>query len=173
MADPIMAACDLHDKTMLLKIAQGRNAAETVTVRNTSAGRARLIDRLRERSVAAGGAQVIFAYEASGQRFGLHDELTEAGIECHVLAPTKIARSSQHKRNKTDEKDAEQILQREFLEKGIMRLEEELQRLVESPRYAPAVAVPIEWRQRRPSSAPTTDRHARPRSRRSIAAPPT
>jgi transposase len=106
-----MVACDLHDKTMLLKIAQGRGPAEKLSLRNTSAGRVRLIERLRERSAAAAGARVIFAYEASGQGFGLHDELTEAGIECHVLAPTKIARSSQHKRNKTDEKDAEQILQ--------------------------------------------------------------
>ena len=51
------------------------------------------------------------AYEASGQGFGWYDELIAAGIECHVLAPTKMARSVQQERNKTDEKDAEQILQ--------------------------------------------------------------
>jgi transposase len=54
---------------------------------------------------------VIFAYEASGQGFGLYDELTAAGFECHVLAPTKMARSTQHRQRKTDEQDAEQILQ--------------------------------------------------------------
>ena len=54
---------------------------------------------------------MIFAYEASGQGFGLYDELTAAGFECHVLAPTKIARSTQHRHRKTDEQDAEQILQ--------------------------------------------------------------
>lgn len=111
MCEFIMVACDLHDKTMLLKIARGREAAEKVTLRNTSAGRARLIEQLRERSRAAGGAGVIFAYEASGQGFGLYDELTAAGVECHVLAPTKIARSTQHRQRKTDEQDAEQILQ--------------------------------------------------------------
>jgi len=111
MADFIMIACDLHDKTMLLKIIRGREAAEKVSLRNTSACRARLIEQLRERSRMAGGARLIFAYEASGQGFGLYDELTAAGIECHVLAPTKIARSTQHKQRKTDEKDAEQILQ--------------------------------------------------------------
>ena len=111
MAEFIMVACDLHDKTMLLKIARGREAAEKVAVRNTSAGRTRLIEQLRERSQAAAGARVIFAYEASGQGFGLYDELTAAGFECHVLAPTKIARSTQHKQRKTDEKDADQILQ--------------------------------------------------------------
>jgi transposase len=70
-----------------------------------------MIADLLERSRRIGGAQVIFAYEASGQGFGLHDELTDAGVKCHVLAPTKIARSSQQKREKTDEKDAEQLLQ--------------------------------------------------------------
>ena len=107
----IMIACDLHDKTMLLKIACGREAAETVSFPNSSAGRKRLIVELTRRSQAAGGAEVVFAYEASGQGFGLYDELTEAGFICYVLAPTKIARSAQHRRRKTDEEDAEQILQ--------------------------------------------------------------
>ncbi|MCI0491564.1 MAG: IS110 family transposase [Planctomycetes bacterium] len=111
MREFIMIACDLHDKTMLLKIARGREAADKVTVRNTSAGRRQLIEQLHERSRAAGDARVIFAYEASGQGFGLYDELTAAGFECHVLAPTKIARSTQHRQRKTDEADAEQILQ--------------------------------------------------------------
>jgi hypothetical protein len=54
MSEFIMVACDLHDKTMLLKIARGREAAEKVSVRNTSAGRTRLIEQLRERSRVAG-----------------------------------------------------------------------------------------------------------------------
>lgn len=111
MAEFIMVACDLHDKTMVLKIARGREAAEKLTVRNTSSGRVRLIEQLRERAQAAGEARVIFAYEASGQGFGLYDELTAAGFECCVLAPTKIARSTQHRQRKTDDQDAEQILQ--------------------------------------------------------------
>lgn len=111
MAQPIMVACDLHDRTMLLKVAQGRGPAETVMVRNTRAGRDRMRADLARRSQAAGGASVIFAYEASGQGFGLYDELTQAGITCHVLAPTKIARSAELKKTKTDEKDAELILQ--------------------------------------------------------------
>jgi transposase len=53
----------------------------------------------------------LFAYEASGQGFGLYDELTEAGFECHVLAPTRIARSQRHTSQKTDEKDAQQLLE--------------------------------------------------------------
>ena len=58
-----MVACDLHDKTMLL-----------------------MVSTLRARAKAAGGAQIVFAYEASGQGFGWYDELAAAGIACHVLA---------------------------------------------------------------------------------------
>ena len=111
MVQPIMIACDLHDRTMLLKVARGRGPAETLSVRNTRDGRERMIAELVRRSQAAGGAPLIFAYEASGQGFGLCDELTRAGITCHVLAPTKIARSTELKKTKTDEKDAELILQ--------------------------------------------------------------
>lgn len=111
MCKPIMVACDLHDKTLVLMMARGREGAETVTLSNTSSGRLKLIRRLQEQSQAAGGARVIFAYEASGQGFGLYDELTTAGFECHVLAPTKIARSPQQGRHKTDHKDAELLLQ--------------------------------------------------------------
>ena len=111
MAEFIMVACDLHDKTMLLKIARGRGDAETATLRNTPACRRELVKELQKRARAAGRVRVIFAYEASGQGFGLHDELTAGGIECHVLAPTKIARSTQQRQRKTDEKDADQILQ--------------------------------------------------------------
>ena len=49
MAKFIMVACDLHDKTMLLKVSTGRGAAETVSVRNTPAGRQRLIAELQAR----------------------------------------------------------------------------------------------------------------------------
>lgn len=107
----IMVGCDLHDKTMLLKIAEGREVAETHSVKNTVAGRREMIRMLRERARMAGGGEVMFAYEASGQGFGLYDELTEAGFTCYVLAPTKIARSMKHRRRKTDEQDAQQIIE--------------------------------------------------------------
>jgi transposase len=110
MAEYIMVACDLHDETMLLKVAQGRGAAEKRVVENSVSGRRQMILDLKRRAKACPGAKVVFAYEASSQGFGLCDELTEAGIVCHVLAPTKIARSAQHRRRKTDERDADRIL---------------------------------------------------------------
>jgi transposase len=96
---------------MLLLIAQGRELPEKFTFANRRAGRAKMLALLQAKSAAAGGAPVIFAYEASGQGFGLYDELTAAGIACHVLAPTRMARSPKQQRNKTDEKDALAILQ--------------------------------------------------------------
>ncbi len=108
MEQPIMVGCDLHDQSMLLRIAQGREPARTLSVRNSVGGRLKMMETLK---AAAAGRRVIFAYEASGQGFGLYDELTDAGIECHVLAPTRMTRSPREARNKTDEKDAEQILQ--------------------------------------------------------------
>lgn len=111
MCKTIMIGCDLHDKTMLLKIAEGCEVPETRSVKNTAAGRTKMIEELGQRAAAAGGARVLFAYEASGQGFGLYDELTAAGIECHVLAPTRIARSQRQASQKTDERDAQQLLE--------------------------------------------------------------
>jgi transposase len=97
-----MIGCDLHEESMLLKIAVDRQAPETRLVKNTVSGRAAMIADLRRRGQAAGEARVVFAHEASGQGFGLYDQLTAAGIECFVLAPTKIARSARGRREKTD-----------------------------------------------------------------------
>lgn len=110
MGDPILVACDLHDKTMVLLLARGREGARKLTLPNTLAGQEKLIGMLRDQASQAGGARVIFAYEASCLGFGLHDALSEAGFECFVLAPTRIPRSAEQKRRKTDHKDAEQIL---------------------------------------------------------------
>jgi len=111
MRNVIMIGCDLHEEGMILKVAADRQTPETKSVKNTAAGRASMIAELRRRAKAAGGARVVFAYEASGQGFGLYDQLTAAGIECYVLAPTKIARSARRQREKTDEKDALDLLE--------------------------------------------------------------
>ena len=111
MGHCIMVACDHHDKTLVLKLARGTEPAVKRVFTNDLAGRQAMRRELLKRSQAADGAPVIFAYEASGQGFGLYDELTDVGFCCHVLAPTRIARSPQHRRRKTDDRDAEQILE--------------------------------------------------------------
>ena len=111
MTQPIMVACDLHEKTMVLKIAEGQERPQTTTLPNTPAARGKLIAELQSRAVMAGGARIIFAYEASALGFGLYDEMRDARIECHVLAPTLIPRSPKQCSSKTDHKDAHQILE--------------------------------------------------------------
>jgi len=111
MCKVIMIGCDLHDKAMLLKVSVGRGEPDTRLVANTVSGRKAMIADLLRRAQALGGLRIVFVYEASGQGFGLHDELTQAGIECYLLAPTKIARSQRQRSQKTDEKDALELLQ--------------------------------------------------------------
>jgi transposase len=107
----IMVGCDLHDRNMLLKIAVGLEASAKRSWSNDPSGRVAMIADLKRRAVAIGATRIVFAYEASGLGFTLYDELTAAGIECHVLAPTLIERSVKHQHRKTDERDAERILQ--------------------------------------------------------------
>jgi hypothetical protein len=66
MIEPIMIGCDLHERTMLLKLAQGRAEPQRITLHNNVEGRQRLIALARERAHQAGGAEVWLAYEASG-----------------------------------------------------------------------------------------------------------
>jgi hypothetical protein len=69
-----------------------RRHRKPLSVKNTARGRQGMIAALKRRARAAGGARVVLVYEASGRGFGRHDELIHAGIECYLLAPTKIAR---------------------------------------------------------------------------------
>lgn len=103
-----MIGCDLHDVNMLLMVAVGdgeavRKSMPTADVVGLSAW-------IREFAERHGCSRIVFAYEASGRGFGLHDALSEAGIECHVLAPTHLPRTAHRRKNKTDEKDARMIL---------------------------------------------------------------
>lgn len=111
MQEYINVGADVHDKTILVKMALGLAAPEKRCYRNTPEGRSRMVAEFHKRSQNAGGATVVFVYEASGLGFGLYDELAAAGITCHVLAPTRIARSNKQKRDKTDERDAQQLFE--------------------------------------------------------------
>lgn len=106
----IFVGCDSHDKTLVTKIGINLEPAEKKTFSATRLGRKKFIQYLIERS-AATGAKVVVAYEASGNGFILCDELKAAGLECHVLAPTKIERSTKQKRNKNDDRDADRLLE--------------------------------------------------------------
>jgi transposase len=106
----IFVGCDSHDKTLVLKITHNDGPIETKKFGGSSGGRRKLIEYLERQGRQAGGAQVVVAYEASAHGFIFCDELKAAGFICHVLAPTKIERSSKQKRNKNDDRDAERLL---------------------------------------------------------------
>lgn len=110
MAKCIMVGCDLHGKSMLLRVAVDREEARTRRCGTTPAARQAVIAGLRRQAESIGARRVVLAYEACGFGFGWHDELTAAGLECYVLAPSKMARSAHQRKRKTDEKDAEAIL---------------------------------------------------------------
>ena len=106
----IFVGCDSHDKTLVTRIAHNQDKSERKTFSASRAGRRKLIEHLKGRSDQT-GAKVVVAYEASGNGFILCDDLKKAGMECHVIAPTKIERSSKQKRNKNDDRDAERLLE--------------------------------------------------------------
>jgi len=106
-----MVGCDLHMKTMVLKYAVDRNEVQSRTFANDRPGRQAMIEALRRFQRQQAAERILFAYEASSEGFGLCDELRAAGLECQVLAPTRIARSPKHARGKNDGRDALQILE--------------------------------------------------------------
>ena len=111
MGKYIMLGMDVHDARLVIKMAAGTDKAETLRVENTASGRRKLWRQLRERAKRLRGARVVMAYEASCQGFGLYDEATDEGFECHVLAPTRIERSPSHRRRKNDDRDAQRLLE--------------------------------------------------------------
>jgi len=110
MRNVICVGCDLHDKNMLLMIGVNGKASVKKTWANDRQTRQAMIADLKKRAAEIGEARIVLAYEASGLGWVLHDELTAAGIACHVLAPTGIERSLKHVRRKTDERDAQRLL---------------------------------------------------------------
>jgi transposase len=108
MCKVIMVGCDLHDATTVLKVADGPDA--TVRKGFATSNRLAMIEWIKDFASQRGASRIVFAYEASGQGFGLYDDLTDAGIECHVLAPTHLPHTTHSRKNKTDDKDALMIL---------------------------------------------------------------
>jgi len=92
------------------RIAVNREEGQKKNFAANRSGRRKLIEHLKKGSELAGGAEVVVVYEASGNGFVLCDELKAAGLQCHVLAPTKIERSSKQKKNKNDDVDARRLL---------------------------------------------------------------
>ena len=106
----IFVGCDLHVKTMLMRVATDAGEPETWRYANRHADRLALLKALGARARALGGARVLLAYETSSLGYVLYDEVVEAGFECSVIATTKMPRTWKHVLEKTDERDAQLLL---------------------------------------------------------------
>lgn len=107
----LMVGCDLHEKSVFTLAARGQHPPVKRTFTGSATGRAKMIQYLQELAHQVQAQHIVFAYEAGPLGFGLYDELTAAGIRCHVLAPSRMAKSDKDRKDKTDEKDAGRILQ--------------------------------------------------------------
>ena len=111
MTQVTIVGCDLHDRSMLLKIALDAGKPQQKSFTNDSEGREAMLDYLFTFAKQHQSERIVFVYEASGQGFGLYDLLTDCGVECHVLSPTHLPKTAKSKRNKTDAKDAQMLLE--------------------------------------------------------------
>jgi len=111
MSKFIMVGCDLHDRNMLLKVSVGTAQPQQMEYTNERSGRRRMIHRLKSLAEKHGATRIVFAYEASGQGYGLSDLLNDNGIECHVLSPAHLPKTAKSAKQKTDPRDAQMILE--------------------------------------------------------------
>src|SRR5438093_1990908 len=108
----IFVGIDLGDKNSVSRMGVDREKTERFGFVNSRQGRARLFGEAKRRAEQAGGAKIIMAYEASSCGFVLRDEAEVAGIECWVLAPTKMEKSVEQRRHKNDDRDADDIVEK-------------------------------------------------------------
>lgn len=108
----IFVGIDLGDKNSVARIAENLKKSERFGFVNSRAGRRRLFSEVRKRADQAGGARIWMAYEASACGFVLRDEAVAAGIDCLVLAPTKMEKSLEQRKHKNDDRDAEDVVEK-------------------------------------------------------------
>ncbi len=107
----MICGTDLHDRNLVCRMAVDRGEPTTRGYANTERGRESMLGFLKGEARRNGCARIVLAYEASTQGFCLYDDCVGAGVECFVLAPTKIRKSKRDQKRKADEKDAQLILE--------------------------------------------------------------
>jgi transposase len=107
----ITIGADVHDKNIAIRKAVRDGDSIKETVRNRPSDIYHMVKRLWAWAHKEGCNKIIVVYEASGSGYGFHDILTEKGIDCRILAPTKIAFSVKDRKMKTDDRDAVRLLQ--------------------------------------------------------------
>ena len=111
MKKVVMCGADVHDNSITTRIAVNKDNPETHEFLYTIRGRQKLFGHLKTMARKHGAERIVVAYEASSLGFGMCDECTDVGIECYVLAPTKMPQSEAQRKRKTDKHDAQRILE--------------------------------------------------------------
>jgi transposase len=109
MEKVLLAGADVHQQNIRVRYGVGMDEPVGESFGGKKKGRAYLVTYLRKEAARVGAKRIVVAYEASSVGYVLRDELEDGGIECYVLAPTKIKTSSQDRKKKTDDKDALRI----------------------------------------------------------------
>jgi transposase len=112
MVNHIFVGIDLGDKNSVARIAVNREKTERFGFVNNRQGRRRLFEEVKRRAEKVGTAKVWMAYEASSCGFILRDEAEAAGIQCWVLAPTKMEKSLEQRTHKNDDRDADDVVEK-------------------------------------------------------------
>ena len=111
MGQHIICGVDAHEARLDCRIAVDREAPNRRRFKNTHEGRRELYEHLKGLSTEHEGAEAVMAYEASPLGYTLYDDCRDAGIRCSILAPTKIARSVEDRKRKSDDRDATRIFE--------------------------------------------------------------
>jgi transposase len=112
MVKHIFVGIDLGDKNSVARIAMDREKSERFGFVNNRQGRARLFREVKRHAEQVGGAEIVMAYEASACGFVLRDEAEAEGIRCWVLAPTKMEKSVEQRKQKNDDRDADDVVEK-------------------------------------------------------------
>ena len=111
MKKVIMCSADVHEKNISVAIAVHRETSVAKDYPYTMKGRQKLLSDLKTLAEKNQADRIVVVYEASSLGYGFYDDCRTAGVECHVLAPTRMAKSAQDRKRKSDRWDAKKMME--------------------------------------------------------------
>ena len=111
MSEGILCGIDMHDNNLVCQVAVGKQEAVIKRYNNSEIGRMQLFGHLKAEAKRHRCDRILLAYEASTHGFCLYDDCRQEGMECFILAPTKMRKSRKDRKKKNDVSDAQLILE--------------------------------------------------------------